>query len=74
MLHSEYKPVSLKFIPSLQAYFVPEGYYREGEVLTMPIPSPLALGVDINSLLKEQTNYSVSVNSYTNLAVIMRED
>ena len=60
MFHSQYTPVSLTFVPVLHAYFVPEDYYRVGEVLTMPIPSPLALSVDI-SLLKEQTNFSISV-------------
>ena len=68
MLHSEYTPVSLEFVPLLQAYFVPEDFYREGEVLTMPIPSPVALQVDIRSLLKEQT-YTVSIDK-TNRAII----
>jgi hypothetical protein len=65
----QYTPVSLEFVPFLQAYFVPEDYYREGEVLTMPIPSPLALQVDISSLSKGQTNYSVSVDG-NNRAII----
>jgi hypothetical protein len=68
VLHSEYTPVSLEFVPLLQAYFVPEDYYREGEVLTMPIPSPIALQVDIRSLSKEQT-YNISINK-TNRAII----
>ena len=68
MLHSQYTPVSLQFVPFLQAYFVPEGFYREGEVLTMPIPSRAALQVDIRSLSKDQ-NYTVFVDS-TNMARI----
>lgn len=64
----QYTPVSLEFVPLLQAYFVPEDYYREGEVLTMPIPSPIALQVDIRSLSKEQT-YNISINA-TNRAII----
>jgi hypothetical protein len=68
VLHSEYTPVSLEFVPLLQAYFVPEDYYCEGEVLTMPIPSPIALQVDIRSLSKEQT-YNISIDK-TNRAII----
>lgn len=68
MLHSQYMPVSLKFVPFLQAYFVPEGFYREREVLTMPIPTPVALEVDIRSLSKDQ-KYSISIDD-TNRAQI----
>ena len=66
--HSQYTPVSLQFVPLLQAYFVPEDFYREGEVLTMPIPSEVALQVDIHSLSKDH-NYSVFIDS-TNKARI----
>ena len=66
--HSQYTPVSLQFVPLLQAYFVPEDFYREGEVLTMPIPSQVALQVDIHSLSKDH-NYSVFIDS-TNKARI----
>jgi len=69
VLHSQYTPVSLEFVPLLQAYFVPEDYYCEGEVLTMPIPSPVAFQVDIRSL-NEQTKYTVSIDSSTNRAII----
>jgi len=61
-------PVSLKFVPFLQAYFVPEDFYCEGEVLTMPIPTPVALQVDINSLSKEN-KYSISIDD-TKRAII----
>ncbi|KIM89297.1 hypothetical protein PILCRDRAFT_219898 [Piloderma croceum F 1598] len=65
----QYTPVSLEFVPLLQAYFVPEDYYCEGEVLTMPIPSPLALQVDIRSLSNKQTKYTISIDSH-NRAII----
>ena len=52
--HSQYTSVSLEFVPILKAYFVPENFYVEGEVLTMPIPTDTALKVDIHSLSKDQ--------------------
>jgi len=64
----QYMPVSLKFVPFLQAYFVPEDFYCEGDVLTMPIPTPVALQVDINSLSKEN-KYSISIDD-TKRAII----
>jgi len=70
MLHSQYTLVSLEFVPILHAYFVPEDFYRVGEVLTMPISSPVALKVDIRSLSNEQTKYTISIDSSTNRAVI----
>ena len=70
VLHSEYTPVSLEFVPLLQAYFVPEDYYCEGEVLTMPIPSPVALEVDIRSFVDGRAKYIVSIDSSTHRAVI----
>jgi len=69
VLHSEYTPVSLEFVPLLQAYFVPEGYYEIGEVLTMPIPSAIALPVDIRSLPSQQT-YNVSIDPNSHRAII----
>jgi hypothetical protein len=71
MLHSQYTPVSLQFVPYLQAYFVPEGFYSVGEILTMPIPTPVALQVDIHSLSKDQ-KYSVFIDD-TNKARIEPE-
>jgi len=50
----QYTPVSLQFVPVLKAYFVPEDFYVEGEVLTMPIPTDSALNVDIHLLKKDQ--------------------
>jgi len=50
----QYTPVSLQFVPVLKAYFVPENFYVEGEVLTMPVPTDAALNVDIHSLSKDQ--------------------
>ena len=61
-------PVSLEFVPALQAFFVPENFYSEGEVLTMPIPSRAALEVDIRSLSKDQ-KYSISIDD-TKQAII----
>ena len=72
VLHSEYTPVSLEFVPLMQAYFVPEDYYCEGEVLTMPIPSPLALEVDIRSFVDGEAKYTVSIDTSTNRAVIQK--
>ena len=54
IFYSQYTPVSLQFVPILKAYFVPENFYVEGEVLTMPIPTDAALKVDIHSLSKDQ--------------------
>ena len=54
IFYSQYTPVSLQFVPILKAYFVPENFYVEGEVLTMPIPTDPALKVDIHSLSKDQ--------------------
>lgn len=68
MRYSQYTPVSLQFVPFLQAYFVPENFYREGEVLTMPIPTPVALQVDIRSLSADQ-KFSISIDG-TNRAQI----
>ena len=71
LLHSQYTPVSLQFIPLLEAYFVPEDFYLEGEVLTMPVPTHVALQVDIRSLSEDQ-KYSVFVDD-TNTAKIEPE-
>lgn len=68
MLHSQYTPVSLQFVPLMKAYFVPENFYCEGEVLTMPVPTQVALQVDISSL-KEDPKYSVFIDD-TNMARI----
>jgi len=51
--------VSLDFKPVLTAYFVPKDYYVPLQILTLPIPSPLALQVDLR-MLSEQTDYIVS--------------
>jgi len=64
----QYTPVALQFVPVLQAYFVPEDFYSEGEVLTMPISTQVALQVDIRSLSEDQ-KYSVYVDE-TNRARI----
>ena len=60
ILHRKSRLLSLDFKPVLNAYFVPEDYYVESQILTLPIPSPLALQVDLR-LLSEQTTYAVSI-------------
>ena len=72
ILHSQYTAVSLQFVPVLKAYFVPENFYVEGEVLTMPIPTDPALKVDIHSLSKDQ-KFFISIDG-TNRAEISKEE
>ena len=70
IVYSQGKPVALDFSPILRAYFVPDGYYVERQVLTMPIPSPSVLEVNIDTLPSDQTSYTITIDD-DNRAIIV---
>ena len=69
LVYSQGKPVALDFSPTLRAYFVPDGFYVEGQVLTMPISSPSVLEVNIDTLPSEQSTYTITIED--NQAIIV---